>query len=121
MTALGQAGLSVDTRVDGGRTVVSVVGELDVYTCPRLRDELTRLSAEGQHRLALDLRELAFTDSSGLGVLVGAVKRANNGGGKVALVAVRENILRVLRITGLVRVMPPFELLAEALDWLDTE
>ena len=120
MTTLGQAGLNVDTRVQDGRTVVSVAGELDVYTCARLRDELARLSAEGRHHLALDLRELEFTDSSGLGVLVGAVKRAKAGGGGLALVGVRESILRVLRITGLVKVMPPFELLAEALDWLDT-
>jgi anti-sigma B factor antagonist len=121
MTPLGQAALSVDTWFDDGHAVVVVAGELDVYTYPRLRDELVRLHEAGHHRLVLDLQELEFTDSSGLGVLVGAVKRARASGGGLVLVGVRESILRVLRITGLVRVMPPFSEMAEAFVHLDAQ
>lgn len=113
--------LRVATVVEDGRAVVTVGGELDVYTSAELRDELLALSGAGHHRLALVLDGLRFCDSSGLGVLVGAYKRATAGGGGVALVDVRDPLLRTLRITGLLRVLPAFSELAEADVWLGAQ
>ena len=122
MTQPDQAGLlSIGTRVDDGRTVVRLVGELDVYSCARLRTTLTGLSAAGQHRLALELAALDFCDSSGLGVLVGAMKRARAGDGGLALVQVPDDLMRVLRITGLTKVLPAFSQLIEAFVYLDAQ
>jgi anti-sigma B factor antagonist len=114
-------GLDVRTDYDDGRAVLAVDGELDVYTCARLRDELLALNAAGHHHIALDLSALAFCDSSGLGVLAGASKRARNHGGGLSIYGAPEHFLRVLRITGLVTVIPPFEQRAEALGWLDAQ
>lgn len=120
MNALEQRiGLGMITWAGDGRGVVQLTGELDVYSCGRLRDALAGLSAFGYHRVALDISGLEFCDSSGLGVLVGAVNRARTSGGGLALVGVRECILRTLRITGLTKVIPVFTDLAEALAHLD--
>jgi anti-sigma B factor antagonist len=118
VTAVHMPGLRVAVDYDDGHAVLAVDGELDVYTCGQLRAELLALSAAGHHRIALDLSALAFCDSSGLGVMVGAVKRARNHGGGLSIYGAPEHLLRMLRITGLVRVMPPFEQRAEALGWL---
>ena len=111
--------LGADTWDDRSRTVVELTGELDLFTAPLLRDVLLGVSSDGKYFLAVELSGLAFLDSSGLGVLIGAAKRANAGGGGLCLVGARESVLRVLRITGLTRVMPAFQTLEEAFGWLD--
>lgn len=94
---------SVRTSSAAGResTVVSVFGEVDILTTPRLRDELIDLIAAGQHHLILDLEGVTFLDSTGLGVLVGALKRVRHVQGSMRLVCTSERLLKIFRITGL--------------------
>lgn len=75
-------------------------GELDAYTGPGLREDLTRSSGEGARWLFIELSAVSYIDSVGLGILVGAAKRvlAENGG--LAVVAPRPNVLRVFEISG---------------------
>jgi anti-sigma B factor antagonist len=98
--------LKIGTREDGGRTVVDVAGEVDVYTAPTLRDHISQLVSDGQYHLVLDLEEVAFLDSTGLGVLVGGLKRVRAHDGTLSLVCTQERILKVFRITGLTKVFP---------------
>jgi anti-sigma B factor antagonist len=86
--------------------VVDVAGEVDVYTAPTLRDHISQLVADGQYHLVLDLEEVAFLDSTGLGVLVGGLKRVRAHEGTLSLVCTQERILKVFRITGLTKVFP---------------
>lgn len=118
MAPLRSLGLELDITYDERRAVLAVVGDVDVYSVPALRGELLALAAAGHHLIALDLAGLTFLDSSGLGVLVGTMKRALAGGGGLALYAAPEHVLRVLRITGLAKVLPTFERRDEALAWL---
>lgn len=111
--------LGADTWDDRGRTVIELNGELDVFTAPLLRDVLLGVSGDGRNFLAVVMTGVAFLDSSGLGVLIGAAKRANAGGGGLCMAGARDNVLKVLRITGLTRVMPAFPTLEEAFDWLE--
>lgn len=111
--------LGADTWDDRGRTVVELTGELDVFTTPRLRDLMLGICSDGKYFLAVELSGLKFFDSSGLGVLIGTAKRAKAGGGGLCLAGARDNVLSMLRITGLARVMPPFPTLEEAFGWLD--
>lgn len=113
--------LDVDAWYDQGRAVVEVIGEIDAYTAPLLRATLTELTAPARYRIAVEMSQVTFMDSSGLGVLVGAVKRAKSGGGGVALVGCGEHILRVLRVTGPSRVLEPLASLEEAFKWLDAQ
>jgi anti-sigma B factor antagonist len=96
--------LQFDVTSASERSVVAVRGEIDAYTSPRLREQLTRLMDEGQHQIVVDLEGVEFMDSTGLGVLVAALKRAKEHDGDVSLVCTSPQILRVLSITGLDRV-----------------
>src|SRR4051812_17242901 len=111
----GEVELSVVTRREGVRTVISVAGEIDVYTAPTLRERLNELVAEGEYHLVVDMAGVDFLDWTGLGVLVGGLKRTRSHGGTLQLVCDQEKILKVFRITGLTKVFPIHASLAEAL------
>jgi anti-sigma B factor antagonist len=96
--------LSVTTSRQGDVTVVNVAGEVDVYTAAQLRAALDEEVAAGHVELVVDLDEVTFLDSTGLGVLVGRLKLVRNQSGWLRLVCSNERILRVFRITGLDKV-----------------
>lgn len=96
--------LSLSTRTEGDRTIVEVGGEIDVYTAPRLREQLVDLVADGKYHLVVDMERVDFLDSTGLGVLVGGLKRVRTMDGDLELVCASEKILKVFRITGLTKV-----------------
>ena len=98
--------MSFDVSTADGRAVVAVDGELDAYTSHELRTCLAELDEEGVTRIAVDLRRLTFVDSSGLGVLMGAARRARDRGGQVVLREVSPQIRRVLDVTGLSDLLP---------------
>jgi anti-sigma B factor antagonist len=107
--------LSLSTRAVGEQTVLSVAGEVDVYTAPTLRDQFTQLVDDGQYRIVVDLEQVAFLDSTGLGVLVGGLKKVRTHDGFVHLVCTQERILKIFRITGLTKVFEIFDTVDEAL------
>jgi anti-sigma B factor antagonist len=90
-----------------GCAILQVKGEVDVYTAPMLRERMLDLVAKGAVHIILDLRGVAFLDSTGLGVLVGGLKRVRAHDGSLTLVLEAERILRIFRITGLDGVFPP--------------
>ena len=96
--------LSLSTRTEGDRTIVEVGGEIDVYTAPRLREQLVDLVADGKYHLVVDMERVDFLDSTGLGVLVGGLKRVRAHDGSLRLVCTQERILKVFRITELTKV-----------------
>lgn len=107
--------VSVTSRESGTRTVVHVSGEIDVYTAPTLREELAALIDGGRTELVIDLTGLTFMDSTGLGVLVGALKKVRTAGGDLELVIDQERILKVFRITALTEVFTIHPRLEDAL------
>lgn len=98
-------GLTSDT-LPGDITLISVTGEIDVYTAPQLRDVAAQAVLAGGRRLIIDLGGVDFLDSTGLGVLVGVLKRLRAVDGALALVCRQERILKIFRITGLTKVFP---------------
>lgn len=98
--------LTVDRREEGDYTVLQVHGEIDVYTAPVLREHLSEVIAEGRYHLVIDMTTVDFLDSTGLGVLVGTLKRIRGHEGSLQLVCDQEKILKVFRITGLTKVFP---------------
>ena len=96
--------LVLESEDRGDWTVLSIKGEVDLYTAPRLKERLADLTGSGRNRLAIDLEQVEFMDSTGLGVLIGALKRCKEAGGTLALVAPREPVVKVLAITGLDKV-----------------
>jgi anti-sigma B factor antagonist len=106
--------LTVTHWSQGDVDIVAVNGEVDVYTAPALRERLNGLISTGRCRLVIDLHGVQFLDSTGLGVLVGALKKARSLGGELTLVCSQERILKVFRITGLTSVFPIHATLDEA-------
>jgi anti-sigma B factor antagonist len=98
--------LSLETRQENDRTVVEVGGEIDVYTAPKLRECISGLVDAGQRQIIVDLEQVEFMDSTGLGVLVGALKRVRTVDGNLDLVCTQERLLKIFRITGLSKVFP---------------
>jgi anti-sigma B factor antagonist len=106
--------LTLSTRSQDDHTVVEVAGEIDVYTAPRLREQLVDLVADGQYHLVVDMERVDFLDSTGLGVLVGGLKRVRAHDGSLRLVCTQERILKIFRITGLTKVFPIHSTVDEA-------
>jgi anti-sigma B factor antagonist len=84
-----------------GWTQVTATGQLDVATAPELRQVLVRSQYAGATRVLLDVAGIEFVDSMGLGVLVGAHKRARTHGGEFVLCAPSERFRQLLSLTGL--------------------
>jgi anti-sigma B factor antagonist len=95
--------------------VVSVSGEIDLDTAPTLREELLRILSSGPPHLVLDIANVGFLDSSGLGVLVGTLRRARMLGGSVRIAAPTRQVLEILQITGLDAVFPVHKTVEDAI------
>jgi anti-sigma B factor antagonist len=106
--------LIIDTQERGDVTVVSIKGEVDLYTAPTLKERIADLVARGKTNLAVDLAGVEFMDSTGLGVLIGGLKRCKEMDGSLSLVAPREPVVKVLSITGLDKVFSIHETVEQA-------
>lgn len=84
--------------------VLEVAGEIDVYTAIRLREAIVAAIDEGHIRLVVDVEKVQFLDSTGLGVLVGALKRVRSDGGSLDIVCTHSRLLKIFEITGLDKV-----------------
>lgn len=107
--------LSIDRADHDDETVMSVGGEIDVYTAPIVRERLDAAVRDGHVNLVVDLSQVRFLDSTGLGVLVGRLKLTRSRGGSLRLVATEEKVLKVFAITGLDKVFELYDTLDEAL------
>jgi anti-sigma B factor antagonist len=106
--------LNVYPDEPSGYTVVAVSGEIDVYTAPALREKLISLVDDGKYEIIVDMEAVEFLDSTGLGVLVGGLKRVRNHEGWIDLVCTNNRILRVFKITGLSKVFQIHDSVADA-------
>ncbi len=114
---MSQDSLSIDVTAarDGHIQLFALGGSLDIATSPTLRAALMEAADRDKHEIVVDLTHLEFLDSTGLGALIGAHKRAAEHGGSVRLVAQEGQILRLLRITGLLDVFAVYPSIDAAL------
>jgi anti-sigma B factor antagonist len=113
--------LSVSQQSVDGHPVLDVRGEVDVYSAPALRDSLSGLLDAGPKAVIVDLTEVAFLDSTGLGALVAARTRANDAGSRLLIVCDRERIVKLFRITGLDSVFEIYPSRDAAVQSLETD
>jgi anti-sigma B factor antagonist len=100
---------------DGDCAVLRVTGEVDVYTAPLLRERIQELAAKGAVHLIADLGQVDFLDSTGLGVLIGGLKRVREDDGSLALVITTPRIHRNFQITGLTKAFAVWPSVTEAM------
>ena len=84
--------------------VISLAGEVDLYTAPEFKQQLLEVIGQGAHEVIVDLSSTTFIDSTTLGVLVGGVKRLRTNDGRLSLICTDRNITKIFEITGLDRV-----------------
>ena len=94
----------VKIRTKDGVGVVELIGEVDVFTTPKAKEAMLELIEQGVVKIAINLEQTEYLDSTGLGALVGVLKRVREREGNVHLVNPTDRIRRVLEITGLVKV-----------------
>ena len=97
--------LTVDASERDGWTVVVARGQLDVATAPGFRQDLLEAQYGGSSRVVVDLDGVEFLDSMGLGVLVGALKRARTHDGELVIACSRERLRHLFELTGLDQVL----------------
>lgn len=110
-------GLEINTTEEtaAGIPVVVLRGEIDLHTCPELRNTLQGLLDAGKSRIVLNLAEVPYLDSAALGVLVDAVRRAREQGGTIHLVEVTPFVRRAFEITRLIKIFQVHDTVADAL------
>lgn len=102
-------------------TVIAVRGEVDLFTAPELKQAISDAIEGGRTRVVVDLAQTTFLDSSGLGVLVGALQRLRDRGGALSIVNVDAAIARTFSITGLDQILAIRETREDAIVALETE
>jgi len=98
--------LVVQVEEQGGWAVAHVHGDVDMTTAPRLREQVIRVVVGGQPNVILDLEGVDFIDSTGLGVVVGLLKRTRSQGGDLRLASTRTSLRKVLELTALDQALP---------------
>jgi anti-sigma B factor antagonist len=106
-------------QLPGGVWVISLAGEVDLYTAPEFKQQLLDVIANGGKQIVVDFSDTTFIDSTTLGVLVGGVKRLRTNEGQLSLVCSDRNITKIFEITGLDRVFTIYPTRAEAVAQLD--
>ena len=107
--------LEVREERDGGVLTLTLEGELDLATAPKVREPLDVAIDAGTRRILVDMLGCGFIDSTGLGVLLHAAKRLEESGGAMALICVDDQIKRLLELTMIDRTIPVFATREEAL------
>jgi len=114
--------LHITAITAGDCAVLQIAGEMDVYTSPKLRKQVADLAENGTIHIIADLRGLDFLDSTGLGALVGSLKRLRLRQGSLAIVTSGGRILKLFKITGLIHAFALHSYVLDAInadpDWL---
>ena len=98
--------------------VISLAGEVDLYTAPEFKEQLLQVIGEGGKNVVVDFTKATFIDSTTLGVLVSGVKRLRTSDGQLSLVCSDRNITKIFEITGLDRVFTMYPTRDQALSEL---
>lgn len=110
-----------ENLIDGWLQAIAVEGELDAYTAPSLMEAVTVALDEGLSWLVVDLREVEYIDSVGLGILIGGAKRAGEKNGDMAVACDRANVRRVFEVSGTAELLNVVDDLTQAIELLTAE
>jgi anti-sigma B factor antagonist len=97
---VAQQKVEIEITDTGEYRVLKPSGDLDVYTVGSLRDAIGRMIEDATPKVVVDLDGVPFMDSSGLGALMGGVRRLREAGGDLAIACTKEQHLKLFAITG---------------------
>ena len=101
--------MQIATTPGSDRYVITVSGEVDLATSPELDNAIIAAIESGTSSVAINLTDVSFMDSSGLGVIVRGLKRCREADKDLDLVITNERVLKVFGITGLDQVIPIYD------------
>lgn len=93
--------LEISIVEEVGKSKLIVSGEIDAYTAPKLKDSLLPLTKESDKTAEVDLNQVSYMDSTGLGVFISALKSTKETGSHLRLINLQDRVLRLFKITGL--------------------
>lgn len=102
-------------HIADGVTVIRSNGRLNMAAAPQLRALLSESVDAGDRHIVVDLSDVTFIDSSGLGALIGGLKTARQAGGDLRIASPNDQVATVLGLTNLDRVLRPFAQVEDAL------
>lgn len=111
--------LEIHIEETGEYTLCRPSGEIDAYTVGSFREALTKLATS--ERLLIDLSDVPFMDSAGLGALIGGIRKVREAEGAVAVSCNRPALIRLLHTTGFDRIVPVTESIEDAIEALDEQ
>lgn len=109
-TADMEMDLDIAVRRNGKATIIELSGEVDAYTSARFREVMVETIENGGANLIVSMLGVEYIDSSGLGALVGGLKRASEHNGRIVIVCDQPQVRKVFEITGLEKVFPLFDM-----------
>lgn len=108
--------ISIQVEPRGERVaVVQMKGRLDLLSAVEVKQRLAAVVAEGSSRLVVDLGEVEFIDSSGLGALISGLKAARIAGGDLRIARPDKQARYILQVSTLERVLVPYATVEEAI------
>ncbi len=110
--------LSINVRRDAAVPIIDLSGEVDAYTSARFREAMIDVIEAGTASLIVNMMKVEYIDSSGLGALVGGLKRSSEHGGKILIVCDNIQIKKVFEITGLEKVFHIHDVESDAVEEL---
>ncbi|HLR62933.1 MAG TPA: STAS domain-containing protein [Lentibacillus sp.] len=93
--------LKIDAAEGNEKSVVKLSGEIDAYTAPKLKENLLPLTKKEGHLTEVNLEDVHYMDSTGLGIFISALKSTKEHNSEMRLVDLQDRVLRLFRITGL--------------------
>lgn len=115
------ADLQINLTQAGPFPVLDLVGEVDAYTCSSFRDAMIKALNGQNASLIISMNGVEYIDSTGLGALVGGLKRASEKHGHIYIVCTNPQVTKVFEITGLIKVFPVYATVEEACESLKAE
>ncbi|OEH93072.1 STAS domain-containing protein [Bacillus solimangrovi] len=97
--------LKVEVTENGLLKEVKIYGEVDAFTAPKLRESLIPLTEESGASISVDLSNVNYMDSTGLGVFIGSLKSSHHHGSSLKLYGMTARVERLFEITGLMDIM----------------
>ncbi|MFD2168863.1 anti-sigma F factor antagonist [Tumebacillus lipolyticus] len=108
--------MQISTEVQGVTLIVRMAGELDHHTAEMVRRQVeSELDRSATENLILNLEQLSFMDSSGLGVILGRYKRVTQAGGRMALCSVNDQLKKLFELSGMLKILRIYPTESQAL------
>ncbi|MBF0406143.1 MAG: STAS domain-containing protein [Candidatus Riflebacteria bacterium] len=95
-------------------TVLSLVGDLDMWTLPQAKEQINQLVNNGKIKIILDLEKMNYIDSSGLGFFIGSLKKLRDSGGDLMLINLNAYIYGIFKLIQLQHIIQTYDSLEEA-------